>query len=247
MNAARGQAAVPASTPGELGYVGTDNLEIMTQAVNYNRFLVNEVLSHRENAATVLDFGAGIGTFAEAVRDNTEADITCVELEPVHLARLQAAGFKAVAGLDPVPDGTIDYVYTLNVLEHIEDDVEALRQIRRVLRPDGRLYIYVPASQLLYSMHDKRIGHCRRYGLAQLRSRLIAAGFRVESIRYCDSLGFFAALLFKYVGSSTGEINPTAVRIFDRWIFPLSRILDRLTFPLFGKNLAATARPNPRA
>jgi ubiquinone/menaquinone biosynthesis C-methylase UbiE len=87
----------------------------------------------------------------------------------------------------PLPDASVDALVALNVLEHIEDDAEAVRQIYRVLKPRGVAYIELPAGPALYDVHDKALMHCRRYtrrGAVRLFER---AGFAVERLTH---LGF---------------------------------------------------------
>jgi hypothetical protein len=108
-----------------------------------------------------------------------------------------------------------------------------------LLKPHGRLLIYVPAFPILFSSMDHKVGHMRRYrqnGLAQL---LRQAGLTVDYIGYRDSLGFLATLMFKLVGNDSGRINRRALIAHDRFAFPVSRLLDRCTGQWFGKNLVA--------
>lgn len=86
------------------------------------------------------------------------------------------------------PDGFCDAIVFLNVLEHIEDDERALREIRRMLKPGGLLVIEVPSSPSLYDDFDKAVGHFRRYDMGDLTSKLTRAGF---SINGKSHLGFF--------------------------------------------------------
>src|SRR6202042_1631471 len=72
----------------------------------------------------------------------------------------------------------------INVLEHIEDDEGALKQLAGLLEPGGRLVLWVPAFEFLYSDFDRRIGHHRRYRLPELRDRISRAGLEVLDIRY---------------------------------------------------------------
>ena len=70
----------------------------------------------------------------------------------------------------------------LNVLEHIEDDLGALRNIRSMLEDGGRAVILVPAGQSIYNCLDEELGHFRRYSEEQLRQRMTDAGFEVETV-----------------------------------------------------------------
>ncbi len=221
-------------------YTGTDNLEVMSEAVNYNRFLVDLVTRHAQGAEAILDFGAGIGTFAAELKGRG-LDVVCLEPDPRQQAMLREQGLRAIRDLGELQDGSLDYVYSLNVLEHIDDDVGVLEAIRSKLRPGGRLLIYVPAFDLLYSSMDRKVGHVRRYRRSELSSKAKRAGFRVDDARYVDSLGFFAALLFRAIGNESGDINRTPLIVYDRLLFPLSRVADLALHPILGKNLLLRA------
>lgn len=220
-------------------YSGRENLEAMAGARNYNAHLLR-LVEQEAAAGPVLDFGAGAGTFARPMRDAGYA-LTCVEPDAELRGALAALNLKAVESLEAVPDASVSYVYTLNVLEHVEDDVAALEQLRRCLVPGGKLLIYVPAFELLYSAMDAKVGHFRRYRRRTLTAKLEAAGFEVRAARYVDSLGFVATLLYKLLGNRSGVIGGASVRLYDRWVFPLSRALDRILGPVAGKNLLVTA------
>jgi SAM-dependent methyltransferase len=80
----------------------------------------------------------------------------------------------------PLPDQSVDGLVALNVLEHIEDDALAVRQIHRVLKPGGVAYIEVPAGPRLFDVHDKVLMHHRRYTFRGAIDLFTRAGFRVE-------------------------------------------------------------------
>lgn len=88
----------------------------------------------------------------------------------------------------PLPSDSVDAVILLNVLEHIEDDSTALRQVYRILKPGGIVVIEVPANQRLYDVYDKLLMHQRRYSLRALREIAQKAGFRIVKHSH---LGFF--------------------------------------------------------
>jgi len=222
-------------------YTGTANLEVMEAARNYNTFLTAQVMAHARPGAAIVDFGAGTGTFAQRLTMAGYA-VRCVELDPVLRHRLAAAGLGVYALTEEVPPASLDYIYSLNVLEHIEDDLGALRELRSRLKPGGRLMLYVPAFQSLYSSMDRLVGHFRRYRRHQLLALLRRAGFEIDGARYCDSLGFFATLAFKAIGNDSGRLNERVVIFYDKFLFPLSRLLDRLLDRLLGKNLLVLAR-----
>ena len=212
------------------------NLEVMEQAERYNRFLLGLVLP-LARGKRVLDFGAGSGTFAHALAAEG-VEVRAVEPDPGLRSRLTVS---ASADVGEVASESVDLVYSFNVLEHIEDDAAALAELRRVLKPGGRLLLYVPAFMLLYSEMDRRIGHVRRYRKTALKERVRKAGFAVDDARYADSLGFFAALAYKALGPRDGTLNSRGVRFYDRYVFPFSRLLDLGSHPVIGKNLILRA------
>lgn len=221
-------------------YSGTDKLEIMDDAVNYNAYLSNLVRTHALRKDSILDFGAGIGTFSIPLKRDGY-DVSCVEPDLKQLDRIKQHGLCGFGNLSSVPEEAFDYIFTLNVLEHIENDREVLLELAGKLKPGGRLLIYVPAFQILFSSMDRSVGHFRRYSLRGLSDLVVSARFSIHEARYVDSVGFLASIVFKYLGSSDGTLNRKAVILFDRVAFPISRVLDFVTRRFFGKNLLLVA------
>jgi SAM-dependent methyltransferase len=224
-------------------YTGVDNLEAMTEAVKYNRFLIDQVVAvaGRPRAGLrILDFGSGTGTYAAALRDDGY-DMTCVEIDADLRDRLAEQGLTAYPTLDDLPGDGFPVACTFNVLEHIDDHRSALVGLFGAVRPGGTLVVYVPAFPVLYSSMDHKVGHFRRYRRADLVRLVSGAGFRVRRCTHVDSLGFFAALAYRAVGDPDGGLDPRSVRLYDRYAFPVSRVVDRVTGRLFGKNLLLVA------
>ena len=189
-------------------YVGSDVLENLADAKNYNRALADLVLKH-VSGEPVLDFGAGSGTFAKLLT-HRGLHVKCVELDSGYVEQLKAEGFDASVRIDDFAE-PFACVYSLNVLEHIEDDRAALRRIRSSLAENGRVIIFVPAHQVLYSGFDRRIGHYRRYSKRMLLQLLEAAGFTVKRSEFFDSLVFLLPLA---IGLLTGVMGNCR-----RWLF----------------------------
>jgi SAM-dependent methyltransferase len=138
----------------------------------------------------VLELGSGIGNMTQHLSRGRKRYMAS-DIEDEHLARLRVrfrgrpnltsqrcdlthpADFKDLRG-------QFDTVVCLNVVEHVEDDLLALRNIRSALKPGGRAIILVPQDQAIYGSLDKVLGHYRRYSEQQLRSRMEEAGFEWE-------------------------------------------------------------------
>ncbi|HYF46212.1 MAG TPA: class I SAM-dependent methyltransferase [Acidimicrobiales bacterium] len=144
-------------------------------------------------AGTVFDVGGGNGFVSRAlvaaghpavlVEPVEEAVRTAYDrgLRPVVNATLEAAGF---------PAGSLPAVGMFDVLEHLDDDAAALRDVHDLLVPGGRLYVTVPQHPWLWSAHDVEAGHQRRYTSAALHRVVTDTGFTVER-----ATSFFSVLL----------------------------------------------------
>ena len=131
----------------------------------------------------------------------------------------------------------------LNVLEHIEKDVEEINQALKKLKPNGHLIILVPAHNELYGKFDKAIGHIKRYKIDFFKS-LKLDNAEVMELYYLDSLGYFLYYLNKIFFKE--EIYPTKLKIFlwDKLFTPFSMILDKLLYYKFGKNVMCVIKKN---
>lgn len=221
-------------------YEGVEYMQIFASMKNYNNFLTKELLRFLAEDNNALDFGAGTGEFADRLQKHRKG-VDCIEPDPVLFSRLANNGFKAFTELGRI-ETKYNKIYSLNVLEHIQDDLSTLKQLHSILTEQGKLFIYVPAMMVLYSNYDKSDGHYRRYSKAELKSKLLDSGFFVEKIKYVDSLGFLAWLTLKISNKTGSEINPRAIMIYDKYLFPLSRILDKVFKNYFGKNILVIAR-----
>ena len=138
-------------------------------------------------AGIFLDIGGGNGYVAQGL---VRAGIACALLEP----GIDGARAARARGIDPVicarledcglPPGSIAAAGMFDVLEHIEDEVGALRLVHGLLPPGGRLFLTVPAYGFLQSADDVAAGHFRRYTLARLARAVATAGFRMEHATY---------------------------------------------------------------
>jgi SAM-dependent methyltransferase len=217
-------------------YTGYDNLETMKEAHKYNSFLVSLIVGlDLTQDAELLDIGAGIGLYAEMLR-NKGYNISCLEPDLTQAKILQQKGFKVYTSMLEI-EKQFDFMYAFNVLEHIENDTKELAVWRTKLKKDCKLLIYVPAFNVLFSNMDKKIGHFRRYTRKELSNKATTTGLKiVKSAQYADSIGFFVALIYKLIGSK-GDINTKTLIFYDRFLFPISRICDIFFRKIFGKNV----------
>ena len=174
----------------------------------------------------VLDFGAGVGSLAKILKGKYLFNVECVEIDPVQQLELTRNGFINFSTLKDCGK-KYKFIYSSNVLEHIEDDLGALKNLYESLEVGGVFVIYVPALPFLFSDFDKSVGHFRRYRRKSLEEKVKSAGFSNIKSKYCDSIGILGNLLVKIVGYDevVGQ-NKYLLRIYDTYLFPISIIAD---------------------
>jgi len=213
----------------------------------YKGFAQNHTIPKEKSA--VAEFGAGHGTLAKIFLEKYDLKPECIEIDPRFIQELKKSGFTTFTSLKASAK-QYHWIYTSNVIEHIENDVQALIDLRNALHENGRLIIYVPAIPFLFSSFDESAGHFRRYSKRELISKVREAGFTIEKCLYNDSVGVLASLGVKALGykKSTNLGGMKSLIFYDRCIYPLSRILDFCGFKhIIGKNLLLVATPKSTA
>lgn len=205
--------------------------------------------------ARVLDLGCGSGALtAELLRaglDVTSQDVSArmVELCRAHLEALGLSGERVrVGGAADIPERhAFDAIIALDVIEHIEDDREALEQIRAALAPSGRLILTVPALSALYGPRDVEVGHYRRYDRAALLAVLDRAGFEVDACRFWNLLGvapmWLANVRGKRIDESVRYSRSPAHRALNAALRLWFHHVENAVEPPAGLTLLVTARP----
>jgi SAM-dependent methyltransferase len=169
--------------------------------------------------ARILDAGCGSGR--NMVDLAHHGSVTGVELSPtsVQLARDRDAG-EVLEGsvLDmPFDEGSFDLSVSLDVIEHLEDDIGALRELRRVTKQGAPLLVTVPAYQWLWSGHDEINHHHRRYNRRTLLAAAEAAGWREDSSAHFNSLLLPVAIALR----ALERFKPSTTKSsLDLWVPP---------------------------
>jgi SAM-dependent methyltransferase len=180
-------------------------------------------------AARILDAGCGSGR--NMVDLASFGEVTGLELSEasVERARRRHVGEVVAGSLSerlPFPDASFDLALALDVLEHLDDDRPALRELRRVVRPTGRLLITVPAYQWLWSSHDEVNHHHRRYTRATLLAAAAETGWAPVRTTHFNSLLLPAAVVYRALDRVRNSSPPVASDL-ERTPGWLNDILER--------------------
>jgi len=204
-----------------------------------------------DRPARILDVGCGTGANLLMLANYGEAEGVDVSEEALAFCRARGLDKVRLGAAEELPyeDGTFDLVTAFDVVEHMDDDLAGLKEMRRVLRPGGRALLFVPAFMFLWGLQDDVSHHRRRYRLPELRRVLEQAGFEVERSTYAN-ITFFAPILLgrqlmRLTGITTESENsinvPALNGLFGAILGAESTVLRYMNLP-FGVSGLCVAR-----
>lgn len=218
--------------------------------------LYDAVTRHVPRGVRLLDVGCGTGWVLQRLAG--WCDVWGLERSPAAVAVCHARGLdrvwcaevEALAGLD-IP--RVEAVTFFDVLEHLGDDVGALRMARAQLAPGGLVMVTVPAYPWLWSAHDEVHEHRRRYTRRTLRSALVAAGYNIELMINFNALLLPVAVVQRLAARGAGaparditSPQPWLNAVLERVLLAERVVLRRAPaqgFPA-GLSILAVARPS---
>jgi ubiquinone/menaquinone biosynthesis C-methylase UbiE len=195
-----------------------------------------------------IEIGSGLGDYAlewiPSVEKFTATDADpalCGELKKIMAPHPNVTVRQLLLPTDDRGDHSCLVCY--QVLEHIEDDVGALRSMARLVRPEGYIVLACPAFPFAMSPVDIATGHVRRYTKRTMTKALTDAGLEAVSVRYANSLGLVCYYAFTSLLKKQPSTGGTMI-FYDRLVVPVIRWLERLTGdrPPFGQSVVAVAR-----
>lgn len=220
--------------------------EALEGAKNYRKW-IREIFSDHLHG-TAVEVGAGIGqNTAEYLSETKIKELICIEPDAVFADRLRqkCPSVQVIEGtIKNLPKCTDPQtIISINVLEHIKDDLEELREYsKRLSKRNGTLCLLVPARMELYSDIDKIFGHHKRYCKAGLKSLLQDAGFTKINIQYINIIGYITWLInFRLL--SQKRFGKWSVKAFDSMLIPPFKTLEKLLKPPIGQSLVVIANP----
>jgi ubiquinone/menaquinone biosynthesis C-methylase UbiE len=229
----------------------SDVLEELSDARRYRRWLADMARPHLGDDP--IEVGSGTGDYAlEWLPDVVTFTVTEADEDRYKGLAKRFSNHEYITvrylllGEDRDPSDIDEARHTAavayNVFEHIPDDVAALRDMSRLVRPGGAVVLLVPAFPSAMSRFDRAIGHQRRYTKASLAATIAGAGLSMEEIRYINPVGLFTWYVTVKLLRMTPRNGPL-LRLYDQTMVPLARGADRLRlWTPFGQSLFAIAR-----
>jgi len=215
-------------------------------------FLARVCQNFQAQRPRILDVGCGTGANLELLAEFGETEGVDISHDALAFCRERGFGNVRHGAAERLPhdDNTFDVVTALDVIEHLDDDLASLKEMRRVLRTNGRVLLFVPAFMFLWGVQDDVSNHRRRYRLKELERVVEQAGFEVERATYAN-ITFFAPILLVRTFMRLARIRPSSgdfkinVPAFNGVlgrVFGAERFwLSRLNFP-FGVSALCVAR-----
>jgi len=223
---------------GAFEYQGRE-LDIFAHAARWKRYWVSRVIQWVRG--DVLEVGAGLGTNTLLLQSSAVRSWHCLEPDPELGVRLHAAiaDLPATAAstgtIRTLAEHRFDSILYLDVLEHIQADLDELSMAASMLRPGGHLVVLSPAHQFLFSEFDASIGHYRRYNRNSLQA-CSPPDCRLEAMFYLDCAGVLLSLANRLL---LRQRMPTVrqIQAWDTYVVPISQIVDPVLKYRVGKTV----------
>lgn len=233
----------------EIDNEGYETLEVISRADNFNKWMFDIIEPYCYG--NIIEIGSGIGNISRFFIEEGYA-ITLSDIRDNYCSFLKQH-FESFNNLEKIykidlidPDfkqnykfikGKFDTLFSLNVIEHIENDELALENAKFLLKKGGNIIILVPAFQNLFNGFDVSLDHYRRYTKKTLKELFVKCEIKILSMRYFNFIGMIGWFL-------SGKIHKTKIlplwqmRLFNHLV-PLFRVFDTLARKYFGLSLIA--------
>lgn len=231
-----------------MNYIG-DALKLtlneLSHVHKYNMLIYENIKQYL--GKKILEIGAGVGNIGKLLIKSqpnllvlTDFDEYCVEIlsknyngdSKIKVHKLDISKESSISGFQ------IDTIVSINVLEHIEEDVKALVNCNKILCDNGRLILFLPANRFLYGELDRSLGHYRRYNKKEIVIKLQEAGFKIDKIKYFNCIGILGWFINSKILRSK-KIPSFHLRAFE-WITYFVALEKYIRLPL-GLSLIVVA------
>jgi len=219
---------------------------------NYRKYQFDLISKHI--GKNILEVGSGDRGFTNQIITNTQNIERIVSIEPsqtlmeVYKDKYKLPDYVILSDdnlFDLTPDsyGLFDTIILIHVLEHIEKDREALTHLHSLLKPGGKVLIEVPAMPSLFSVHDKMLGHYRRYNKTNFRAMVDPHLYKTNDLWFQDAIGMIGSFIFfKFkkieLKSDKGvDLVKNQGKLYDRYLIPLEKFYEKFIRLPFGLSI----------
>jgi SAM-dependent methyltransferase len=233
---------------------GTDTLKVISDAGKFNRWMYETIKPYC--SGNILEIGSGIGNISQYfLNDNFEIALSDLSTDYFKILESKFARFSNLKGLFtldfaekeleqnyPHLIGQFDTVFALNVLEHVSDHVQSIKNCQKLLKPGGNLVILVPAFQSLFNQFDVALEHQRRYTPKTIKKVMSISGFSIIHTQFFNVPG----ILGWYIsGNLMGKkaIPGGQMKLYDKLV-PLWKVADWFLKPFLGLSVICVAKKN---
>ena len=229
----------------ELDQEGLETLENIAAADQFNRWMFETVRQYIQ-PGNILEVGSGIGNISQFFIDSGSR-IALSDIRENYCGFLEdkfsdAANLDDILKLDLVHPNfdreyatyleSFDNLYALNVIEHIEDDVLALANCKKLLKPGGRIIILVPAYKVLYNRFDENLYHYRRYTRKTMAKVFDQNDFEIKKAVHFNFVGIFGWYVLGGIFNKA-VIPSLSLGVYNQLV-PVIRLVDKLVFNQIG-------------
>lgn len=214
-------------------------LESLAKVESYNEWIVSKFEKYL--GKQILELGSGLGNITLKIKDKG-FNILPSDIDRSFLKSLKKIDKKAIYldALNIKTSKKFDTIIAVNVLEHLDDDLQSLKNIYNLLIPQGILILLIPAHQFLFGSYDRMVGHYRRYSKKDLSQKLLKTGFRIEKINYHNKLSALGWFI------NTRLLNRKSFPKYQLYLVnllvPLIDLIDKIIPFNFGLSIICIAR-----
>ena len=218
-------------------------------ADNYNKWIVKQFYPFI--GKKVLEIGVGQGNYKRYLPSLDLIVSIDIDIETIKRAqsRDRESIYLVVDASDPklaekLGLYSFDTIICINVLEHIPANEKAIKNMMSILKPGGNLLLFVPALPALYTDMDKLAGHIRRYKKYDIKKLFYSNECTIEKLEYFNPIGGIVWWLNKFVrhrNLDSNNIN-TQIRLFDKYVVPISSSINGITKKFFGQSLLCVVK-----
>jgi 2-polyprenyl-3-methyl-5-hydroxy-6-metoxy-1,4-benzoquinol methylase len=228
----------------EIDEAGHATLEVIGMADKLNEWMYTTIKPYSKGK--ILEIGSGIGNIsAFFLEDNFEITLSDIRDNYCNELRTKFSSFSNLNGVEKIdlvhPDFEIEYagllnsydtLFSLNVIEHIENDSLAIKNCYKLLKKDGRLIILVPAFQCLFNQFDIQLEHYRRYTQNTLSRIIEENSFAIIHQQYFNCAGIAGWYISGKIQRNK-VIPENQIKLYNKLTF-IFKLIDKLVFKRIG-------------